>query len=233
MENPSYDTARAGHYKSYRPPLHEQILKQGLGDENFPAGLDIGCGLGHSTTLLTTWCAQVTGLDPAGDMLRQAKAHPRVTYLPFDGEHLPFPSHSMDLITFAGAWYYAGSTTMYAEVKRVIKPGGILLVYDFAIELSEVYSYLDILPVHDVYDHDAGPEVFMGEGEFKTEIKDHSYGVIEIFPEQLAHVLLAEDGWEGRLPAADYKGMTDWLESVGFSGNIPYKTYLRRFRRLT
>ena len=59
-----YTADIATHYKSFRPPLHEILLKRSFKNQRFESALDIGCGTGNSTIALAKYCASVTGYDP-------------------------------------------------------------------------------------------------------------------------------------------------------------------------
>ena len=71
-----YTTDIATHYKSFRPPLHEILLKRSLKNQRFESALDIGCGTGNSTIALAKYCASVTGYDPNKSMIQYSESHP-------------------------------------------------------------------------------------------------------------------------------------------------------------
>ena len=47
-------------------------------------------------------------------------------------ESLPFARESVDLITAAGSLNYADPELFFGEARRVLRPGGVVVVYDFS-----------------------------------------------------------------------------------------------------
>lgn len=100
--------------------------------------LDIGCGTGLFATRIKTALpnAQVWGVDLVSEML--ARGAPRWRYLadtvqPIQGdsERLPFASDSFDFVTCANSFHhYPHQDRAVAEMQRVLRPGGRLLIID-------------------------------------------------------------------------------------------------------
>jgi len=104
--------------------------------------LDIGCGTGYFTRLLRQRFkrAHLTAIDIAHDMVLTAQdKHPR--RLPWkarsgfalaDAAHLPFADASFDLIGSSLAMQWVGDPEqMLAEMRRVLAPGGLMLLSTF------------------------------------------------------------------------------------------------------
>lgn len=128
-------------YALWRPPVHPLILREcqaALGQSG-PVGraLDIGCGSGLSTRALAPYADRVTGIEPGFSMLlraasaAQAGAAPVPRFAAAEAEHLPFPASTFELITAAGSLNYCEPRLAFPELLRVLRPGGILVVYDF------------------------------------------------------------------------------------------------------
>lgn len=101
--------------------------------------LDLCCGTGDVTFALANAGAEVTGLDFTQAMLDVAarrrmndSIQAKVTFLRGDALQLPFPDQTFDLITISyGLRNLADFERGLAEMRRVLKPGGRLLVLDF------------------------------------------------------------------------------------------------------
>jgi ubiquinone/menaquinone biosynthesis C-methylase UbiE len=97
------------------------------------AVLDLGSGTGRFTpALAATFGGPVYGVEPSERMreiaLRSA-AHPAVSYLAGSAEDLPVPPGSCDLVLmFLVLHHVADRTAGAAEVSRVLRPGGRVLV---------------------------------------------------------------------------------------------------------
>lgn len=101
--------------------------------------LDLCCGTGDVTFLLARTGAAVVGLDFSDAMLRIARARlnvpelqSRVQFVQGDALHVPFPDAHFDAVTMAyGLRNLSDWEAGLAEMRRVAKPGGRLLVLDF------------------------------------------------------------------------------------------------------
>lgn len=95
--------------------------------------LDVGTGTGALAYALATRVATVVGVDSDAAMIERARAEApaNVELQVADGEHLPFESFSFDLSVTARTLHHtARPELLIAELVRVTKPGGTLLVAD-------------------------------------------------------------------------------------------------------
>lgn len=225
----NYDTSVAAHYAAYRPPLHEQILKKVLGDRHFLFGLDVGCGMGHSALALSNWCEDVTGVEPSKPMLTHALASPRVSYnqLSSPGQ-LPFEEATFDIVTFAGSWFYAHSPEMARETYRVAQPNGVILCYDFALDLAEVATFFNHISNPVTYDHTLNFDPYSNIPLKKINQEQQSYS-LQLSQDELAHLLLAEDGWRDYLPSLDAGELGQVLKDAAISKVLPCTLYFTHY----
>ena len=143
-----YTTDIATHYKSFRPPLHEILLKRSLKNQRFESALDIGCGTGNSSIALTKYCASVTGYDPNKSMIQYGESHPKV----FFTEKLEEINKKFSLIVFFGSLHYI-TTKSFNFYKEKLVRGGYLLCSDFEILYAPILSNLEITLSEIDYDH--------------------------------------------------------------------------------
>jgi ArsR family transcriptional regulator len=106
--------------------------------------LDIGTGTGRMLELLAPRVARALGLDASREMLAVARnnldkaghAHCRVRQA--DMYQLPLPADSFDAVVIHQVLHYAESpAAVLAEAGRVLRPGGTLLIVDFALHTLE------------------------------------------------------------------------------------------------
>jgi demethylmenaquinone methyltransferase/2-methoxy-6-polyprenyl-1,4-benzoquinol methylase len=111
-----------------RKALREAGLKSGM------HMLDVACG-----PALVAQCARdvvgpsgrVIGLDPSIGMLREAQKGPCRNIVRGIGEQLPFPDASFDFLSMGYALRHVSDLkTAFSEYRRVLKPGGIVLLLD-------------------------------------------------------------------------------------------------------
>ena len=100
------------------------------------AALDLACGTGDIAFELADRGARVVGLDLTHRMLELAQARNtsgnRVRFVTGDMMALPFPDASFDLVTTGyGIRNVPRIEPALAEIRRVLRPGGLLLSLDF------------------------------------------------------------------------------------------------------
>ncbi|WP_455220787.1 class I SAM-dependent methyltransferase [Kaarinaea lacus] len=101
-----------------------------------PDILDIGCGTGAQTlTLASATSGRIIAVDLIPEFLEQLNARitglglqQRLAVCEGDMNRLPFPDHCFDLVWSEGAAYIMGFDNALREWKRLIKPGGHLVV---------------------------------------------------------------------------------------------------------
>ena len=94
--------------------------------------LDIACGEGYGSHLLAAHSATVTGIDIDAETIEAAKIkykHPHLNFLTADVQNIPLADASFDVaISFETLEHITDHDKMVAGLKRVLKPGGILLI---------------------------------------------------------------------------------------------------------
>lgn len=95
--------------------------------------LDVGCGPGTAVRAAARLGATVTGVDPSPVMLRLARVSTRsrrgVTLLEGTAEALPLADDAVDVAwAIASAHHWDDPVAAFAELHRVLAPGGRLLV---------------------------------------------------------------------------------------------------------
>jgi len=98
--------------------------------------LDLACGTGDIAFALAARGARVTGLDLTHRMLQLARAkmppRPPVAFLAGDMMELPFGDARFDLVTAGyGLRNVPRLEPAIGEIRRVLRPGGLLLSLDF------------------------------------------------------------------------------------------------------
>jgi ubiquinone/menaquinone biosynthesis C-methylase UbiE len=127
----------AAGYATSRPALHSQVIERIRQHRGIAlpmnTALDVGCGAGLSTHPLREIAVRCLGLEPAEAMLRWTRTvAPGAEFLVGRAEALPVRSNSIDMITAAGSLNYADLSRFFPEARRVLRPGGSLVVYDYS-----------------------------------------------------------------------------------------------------
>jgi demethylmenaquinone methyltransferase/2-methoxy-6-polyprenyl-1,4-benzoquinol methylase/phosphoethanolamine N-methyltransferase len=116
--------------------------------------LDVGCGTGEVALLAKTRAkaGKVYGIDPAPEMIAVARNKAARKKLDIDFrvgviEALPFPDSSMDVVTSSLMMHHLPDDLKrrgLAEIYRVLKPGGRILIADFLRPTGSFVNHLFI-----------------------------------------------------------------------------------------
>ena len=105
--------------------------------------LDVGCGYGRTLQQLhTIGYTRLMGVDFAQGMISRGKVlYPHLDLRTMEQGTLPFPDESVDgVILFAVItciWNSDEQQALIREIRRVLKPGGILYINDFLLNEDE------------------------------------------------------------------------------------------------
>lgn len=138
----TYDRSLLNHFlfqPSHRMFLEELWAWRKDNPEPFTL-LDIGCGTGTFDGMVaaTSLPARVFGLDYAEQMCHvahdksiQAGVSDHVHFTTADSEHLPYADNAFDVVTCSNSFHhYPHQQDVVKEMRRVLKPGGRLMLID-------------------------------------------------------------------------------------------------------
>ena len=123
--------------------IYEKIAKYtDLVNKNI---LEIGCGNGRISSLLSVESGSLIAIDPDEKMIRKAKTHiSGVDFRIGSGEKLNFPDSFFDLVIFTLSLHHQNSQKAIREAARVLKTGGRILVIEPVVEgeIEQVFAFL-------------------------------------------------------------------------------------------
>ncbi|MEM7224927.1 MAG: methyltransferase domain-containing protein [Pseudomonadota bacterium] len=189
--------------------------------------LDIGCGIGGGDLVLAgALGARVVGVDLEAPLLARARANAekaglsdRVEFRQVSVGPIDAADGTYDLVYSSGAFTQtAEKAVMFAEVHRVLKPGGAFTVYDWM----------------------RGPEPYSDDMQYWFELEGLTYAMetLEAHERLLAEAgftdIQVEDdgGWYARECAAELERMKGPLRAaiVDALGQKDYEHYLENWR---
>ncbi|WP_434632819.1 class I SAM-dependent methyltransferase [Chromobacterium sp. CV08] len=121
-------------YARFRPEYPPQLAAclASVASDNRLA-VDVGCGNGQLTKLLTAHFHAVVGLDPSADQIANIVPNERITYQCAPAEVLPLADGSANLITAAQAAHWFNLPAFYQEVRRISEPGCVLALISYGV----------------------------------------------------------------------------------------------------
>ncbi|HET6750175.1 MAG TPA: ubiquinone/menaquinone biosynthesis methyltransferase [Actinomycetes bacterium] len=160
--------------------------------------LDVACGTGALTRELAASApgAVVLGLDFSGEMVRRAaapaEADPGPAYLVGDALRLPLRDSAVDVLTIAFGLRNLPEPGMgLLEFRRVLRPGGRLVVCEFSQPVVPV--------LRDVY------------GRYLTRLMPVAARRLTSDPEAYQYLARSIGAWP------DQAGLAGWLQDAGFT----------------
>jgi demethylmenaquinone methyltransferase / 2-methoxy-6-polyprenyl-1,4-benzoquinol methylase len=160
--------------------------------------LDVACGTGALTRELAASApgAVVLGLDFSGEMVRRAaapaQAGPGPAYLVGDALRLPLRDSAVDVLTIAFGLRNLPEPGMgLLEFRRVLRPGGRLVVCEFSQPVVPV--------LRDVY------------GRYLTRLMPVAARRLTSDPEAYQYLARSIGAWP------DQAGLAGWLQDAGFT----------------
>jgi SAM-dependent methyltransferase len=133
-------------YAKYRPhypaALFEYLASLVLEHE---LAWDCATGNGQAALGLTPYFERIIATDASVNQIANAIRHEKITYAVAPAERAEIASHSVDLIVVAQALHWFDFEKFYVEVRRVLKPEGILA--------ASCYNFLRINPEIDFIHH--------------------------------------------------------------------------------
>ncbi|MGC3965022.1 MAG: class I SAM-dependent methyltransferase [Rhodocyclaceae bacterium] len=94
---------------------------------------DCGCGSGQATTDLASRFDRVLGTDLAAAQIQAAPQVENIAWRAADAPDSGLPDASVNLITAAQALHWFDLDAFYAEVRRVLAPGGVIAAWSYGI----------------------------------------------------------------------------------------------------
>ena len=131
-----YDRYITEELNSFRKQAWKRMICRHLGRGISLDILDVGTGPGFFACILSEEGHRTTGIDSSEGMLSCARKNAEVLgvpprFLKMDVNNLTFEDNAFDVIVTRNVtWTLTSPESVYTELKRILKPKGLLLIYD-------------------------------------------------------------------------------------------------------
>ena len=174
------------------------------GQENYGWAVDLGTGAGFTAFAMTQFCHRVVASDLTRPMLQQARQLGQERQLnnlllsQNAAEYLPIAGDSLDLVTCrVAAHHFASFELALDEIRRVLKPGGSLVMADtVAPEDDLVAAWLNDIELRRDFSHVNDRKISIIQGMLAERS-------LEVMEREEARVYLQFNNWVARTATPD------------------------------
>ncbi len=145
------------------------------------AAWDVGTGSGQAAVGLARHFTRVIATDASSSQIEHATPDPRVSYRVCPAEACDLNDRSIDLVTVAQALHWFDRPRFWAEVRRVLRPGGVIAVW--------TYVMLQIAPREFPFEEFAAPNVVIEQSVTLDEVAGYirTWSATRRFVQQHGH----------------------------------------------
>lgn len=130
-------STKSNDYKKYRPVYPAEVydfIKSKL--NAFEAAWDVGTGNGQVAGEIAKFFDRVEATDISKNQIKNAVKRANINYSIQAAENTSFKDRQFDLITSAQAAHWFEFEKFYAEVKRCLKPNGLIVIMGYGLFTS-------------------------------------------------------------------------------------------------
>lgn len=153
---PDHFSAVASKYAAYRPQYPAELFEWLVSVcERHDVAWDCACGSGQASGSLAAYFDWVVGTDASCIQVSSADATATEHFLVAASEQTPLANNSVDLVAVAAALHWFPNEDFFAEVRRVVRPGGVFAAWSYGMPQVESVEVERV--VHEFIDELLGP----------------------------------------------------------------------------
>lgn len=186
-------------YAQYRPKYPEEVYAYLASiAPGHSLAWDCGTGNGQAAVGLAEYFDRVYATDASAEQVSHAQVHERVEYHVESAEHVSLEDGSADLVTVAVAIHWFAFDDFYGEVRRVLKPAGVIAAW--------TYSFAEITPEIDALIRQYYYEILHGFWPERIHYLEERYETLPFPFEEIPSPAFA---MQSRWTLAQYTGFLD------------------------
>lgn len=125
---------QAAAYQTYRPHYPEALFRHIASHvSRHEMAWDCATGNGQAAHGMVPFFDKIIATDASEKQIEQAAPHRQIEYLIAPAEDVPLQRQSMDLVLVAQALHWFDWPKFYDEVRRVVRPGGLIAAWCYGI----------------------------------------------------------------------------------------------------
>lgn len=128
----------ARHRPAYPPELFAWLAAHGSGTT---LAWDVGTGNGQAARGLAPWFERVVATDASAQQVARAEGPDNIDFAVEAAERSSLADESADLVTVSQALHWFAFDSFFAEVRRVLRPGGLFAAWTY--QLNRVAPAVD------------------------------------------------------------------------------------------
>lgn len=146
MKNFTEFNTQAEQYARFRPNYPEELFVylKGLCDQTKVA-YDVGTGSGQCAIGLAQYFEKVFASDFSEEQIAKALSQEKITYFVAPAHESGLLPNSVDIVTLATSIHWFDLALFYPEVKRVLKPSGIIAAWAYGFHECENPQITEII----------------------------------------------------------------------------------------
>lgn len=169
---PKYDKTIDGHYTA----KFKKKLLETISVSDGEKVLDVGCGNGTLISGISRLAKiHAFGVDISPKMIDECRVrHPHIDFQVSVADELPFDDNEFDVVTMCCVLHHLDEPQkFFAEVRRILKPGGRLIVSDpwYPPPLKQFAEWV-VFPIHN-----AGDKQLFTRSEFKKFFLENDFSI--------------------------------------------------------
>lgn len=194
------------HRGGFPEGLYDRLALRGIGERGQRVA-DLGTGTGNLARGFAKRGCEVVGVDPSKELIAEAerldKEHgTKIHYVVSTAERTTLDESSFDVVCAGQAWHWFDRRKAVREVKRVLRPGGRLVIAHFdwiPLEGNAVEATETLIEKYN-------PEWDLGGGsgvhsESLTDVRSAGFVEVETFSFDVM-LSFSHESWRGRVRAS-------------------------------
>lgn len=156
MKFPDHFSSVASDYAAFRPRYPDELFEW-LASlcQRHQLAWDCACGSGQASRPMARHFGLVVGTDASPAQVVAAEADEKTRFAVAASEQVPLTGQCADIVTVAQALHWFASDAFYAEVRRVVRPGGIFAAWTYGMPHCGADEVEKV--VHEFIDGPLGP----------------------------------------------------------------------------